>query len=137
WYTGSCGGTLAATGNGANVSPTTTTTYFGRYEDGAPCSVNTTCASVTITVSTAPTVNAGSTNNVCQSASPSAITLSGASIGGGATTAAWSIVSGGGALSSTAQTASPATVTYTPAANFTGTVTLKLTTNASGACSAA
>ena len=37
WYTGSCGGTLVATGNGATVSPSTTTTYYGRYEDPAPC----------------------------------------------------------------------------------------------------
>ncbi len=50
WYTGSAGGVLAATGNGAAVSPTSTTTYYGRYENGAPCSVNTTSASVTITV---------------------------------------------------------------------------------------
>ncbi|MFV8337602.1 T9SS type A sorting domain-containing protein, partial [Flavobacterium sp. RSP29] len=71
------------------------------------------------------------------SATPSAITLTGASVGGGATTGAWSIVSGGGTLSSTAQTATPATVTYTPAANFTGTVTLRLTTNAVESCAAA
>jgi hypothetical protein len=48
---------------------------------------------------------------------------------GGATTGAWSIVSGGGSLSSTAQTSTPQNVTYTPAANFSGTVTLRLTTN--------
>ena len=53
WYTDAVGSVLVATGNGAVVSPTSTTTYYGRYENGAPCSVNTTSASVTITVSAA------------------------------------------------------------------------------------
>src|SRR5207249_6214999 len=46
WYSGSCGGTPV----GSTVSPTTTTTYYGRYEDGAPCSYNSACATVTVTV---------------------------------------------------------------------------------------
>jgi hypothetical protein len=54
WYTGSCGGTLIGTGNGFSVSPAVTTTYYGRYETGAPCNFNSACASVTITVNTAP-----------------------------------------------------------------------------------
>ena len=83
-----------------------------------------------------PTVTPGGPDNVCQSATPAAIILSGASVGGSATTGAWSITSGGGTLSSTAQTASPETVTYTPAANYNGTVILKLTTNGSPAVSA-
>ena len=82
------------------------------------------------------TATAGGPNNVCQSATPAAITLSGASVGGGATTGAWSIVSGGGTLSSTAQTANPELVTYTPAPNYAGPVTLRLTTN-EGNCVAA
>src|SRR5439155_13656368 len=45
-YSGSCGGTPV----GASVSPTTTTTYYGRYEDGAPCSYNSACATVTVKV---------------------------------------------------------------------------------------
>ena len=77
---------------------------------------------------------AGVLLTACQSDTPSAITLTGASVGGGAT-AAWSITSGGGSLSSTAQTANPESVTYTPAANYSGTVVLKLTTNAPSACS--
>jgi SprB repeat len=92
---------------------------------------NTTC---TATACTPPTVTVGGPNSVCQSATPAAIVLSGASVGGGATTGAWSITSGGGTLSSTAQTGSPSTVTYTPAANYTGPVTLTLTTNAPGTC---
>ncbi len=71
----------------------------------------------------------GGPDVTCQSSNPSPITLSGASVGGGATTGAWSITSGDGTLSSTAQTTTPATVTYTPAANYSGTVTLTLTTD--------
>ncbi|WP_190277476.1 T9SS type A sorting domain-containing protein, partial [Adhaeribacter rhizoryzae] len=91
----------------------------------------------TITIYPGVTVEAGGPNDVCQSANPAPITLTGATIGGGATTGAWSIVSGGGTLSTTAQVANPATVTYTPAPNFTGMVTLRLTTNdPSGPCGA-
>ena len=78
----------------------------------------------------------GGPDIVCQSAIPSAITLTDASLCFPANTGAWSITSGGGILSSTSQTASPETVTYTPAANYNGTVILKLTTNGSPAVSA-
>jgi hypothetical protein len=50
WYTSSCGGTEVGTGNNLSVSPITTTTYYGRYENGAPCNYNSACASVTVTV---------------------------------------------------------------------------------------
>ena len=69
-----------------------------------------------------------------------AYALIGASLGGAATTAAWSILSGGGTLSSTAQTNNPAAVTYTPAANFSGIAKLLLTSNdpdGAGPCVAA
>ena len=90
----------------------------------------------TVTVSGA-TVNAGSDVSVCQAASPAAITLSGSSVGGSATTGAWSITSGSGTLSSTAQTATPSAVTFTPASNYSGSVVLTLTTNnPGGGCSA-
>ncbi|MBF4466094.1 T9SS sorting signal type C domain-containing protein, partial [Flavobacterium sp. LC2016-12] len=52
WYTASCGGTVVGTGNGLSVSPTVTTTYYGRYEDGTPCNYNSNCSSVTVTVNT-------------------------------------------------------------------------------------
>lgn len=150
WSVVSGGGTLSNTTQTATPSGVTYTpaaNYTGSVTlqlttndpDGAgPCPAAT--SNRTITVNQAATVIAGGPNAVCQSATPSAITLSGASFGGSAATAAWSIVSGGGSLSSTSQTATPATVTYTPAANFNGTVTLQLTTNdpdGSGPCSAA
>ncbi|MDD3741562.1 MAG: T9SS type A sorting domain-containing protein, partial [Bacteroidales bacterium] len=59
WYTESCGGTLAGTGNDYIVSPTITTTYYGRGESACR---NSDCETVTITVSPAPvaptTINA-------------------------------------------------------------------------------
>jgi hypothetical protein len=83
------------------------------------------------------TANAGGPLSACQSATPTAITLTGASVGGGATTGAWSIVSGGGSLSNTAQTVNPQNVTYTPAANYSGSVVLTLTSNFGTGCTAA
>ncbi|MBL0102494.1 MAG: HYR domain-containing protein [Bacteroidetes bacterium] len=47
WYTGGCGGTQIGTGSLLTVTPTATTTYFVRAEDGA---FATACASITITV---------------------------------------------------------------------------------------
>ncbi len=92
---------------------------------------------VTLTINSPATVTPGGPDNVCQSAEPSAITLSGASVGGGATTGAWSIISGGGTLSNPAQTPSPGTVTYTPPSNYSGNITLRLTTNDIPGCGVA
>jgi PKD repeat protein len=99
--------------------------------------VNGTQNGAAININALPTANASGPNIVCQAATPTALILSGASAGGSATTAAWSIFSGGGTLSSTAQTATPATVTYTPAANATGIISLRLTSNAGTGCTAA
>ena len=93
-------------------------------------------ATGTIIVNAIATANSGSPNTVCQSSSPAAFSLTGASILGSATTGAWSIISGGGTLSSTAETNYPASVTYTPEANYSGTVTLRLTSNAGTGCTA-
>jgi len=98
---------------------------------------NTATCNQTVTVTdvngTCHLITPGGPDNVCQSSTPSAITLSGASVGGSATTGAWSITSpsGSGTLSSTDQTTDPSTVTYTPAVDYTGTVTLTLTSNGS------
>ena len=84
WYSGSCGGTPVGTGNGLSVSPTVTTTYYGRYEDGAPCNYNSACASVTITVnqkSADPTSATALPTTICNGQSAT-LTLSG---GGGGT----------------------------------------------------
>jgi hypothetical protein len=54
WYSGSCGGTLVGTGTTLDVSPESTTEYWGRWENGT----NTTeCLDVTINVLTAPTMS--------------------------------------------------------------------------------
>ena len=112
-----------------------TATLLLTSDAGTGCSAAT--AIRTITVNALPSATAGGPNSVCKSATPVAITLSGASVGGSATTGAWSITSGGGTLSTLLQTATPAAVTYTPAANFSGTVTLLLTSDAGTGCSAA
>lgn len=92
-----------------------------------------------ITINQEAKVEAGGPDDVCQSDTPAAISLAGASFTG-ATSAAWSITSGGGILSSSAQTATPWTVTYTPAPGYFGIVVLTLTTNdpdGAGPCTAA
>src|SRR5699024_6895737 len=66
WYTGSCGGTSAGTGNSITVSPTSSTTYYVRAEGGC----NTTaCVSTTVTVNTVPTASASSNSPVCSGSS--------------------------------------------------------------------
>lgn len=142
WSITSGGGSLSSTaqnGTPASVTYTPAANYSGNViltlTTNAPTACSPTSATRTITVNASPTVSAGSSDIVCQSATPSALPLSGAIIGGGATTGAWSITSGGGTLSNTAQTTSPSTVTYTPAANYSGAVILTLTTNALSSCS--
>jgi len=53
WYSGSCGGTLVGTGEKIKVTPTKTTTYYGRWEDGKKVSD---CQTVTIIVVDEPVV---------------------------------------------------------------------------------
>ena len=112
WFTGSCGGTPAGTGDAITVSPTTTTTYYVRYNG----SCNTTdCATVTVTVntfSTAPTGATGTTT-IC-SGSSTTLTVAGGSKGTGAVTQ-WFTGSCGGTPAGTgdAITVSPgSTTTY-------------------------
>ncbi len=144
WSITSGGGSLSNTAQTPNpelVTYTPASNYAGTviltltsdYRNG--CTAAT--ATRTILVNTIAVSTAGGPDYSCQSASPTAVTLAGASVGGSATTGAWSIISGGGILSTTAQTASPATVTYTPDANYTGTVILALTTNYGTGCTEA
>ncbi len=57
WFTGSCGGTSAGTGNSITVNPTVATTYYVRYS--GTCNT-TTCASATVTVNEDNTVSPAS-----------------------------------------------------------------------------
>ncbi|MBJ7879313.1 LamG-like jellyroll fold domain-containing protein [Gelidibacter salicanalis] len=143
WIIISGGGSLSSSGmtsTPAAVTYTPAVNYKGdvvlRLSTNAPGKCPSVNANRTIIINEAPTVVAGTQGNICQSDIPTAVTLNGASVGGGNgnATAAWSITNGGGSLSSTAQTNTPSTVTYTPQANYTGQVTLTLTTNAPGAC---
>ncbi|WP_131725822.1 S-layer family protein, partial [Flavobacterium sp. Root420] len=119
WYTASCGGTLAGTGNNLSVSPITTTTYYGRYENGAPCNYNSACSSVTITVNALPTATAGGSQAIC---SNTTATVSGATSSNG--TILWT-ENGAGSITSGATTLTPV---YTAAPGDAGnTVTLTMT----------
>jgi hypothetical protein len=51
WYSGSCGGTLVGTGEKITITPTKTTTYYGRWEKGEKVSD---CQMVTIIVAEEP-----------------------------------------------------------------------------------
>jgi hypothetical protein len=93
WYTSSCGGTLVGSGNNLPVSPTVTTTYYGRWENSCG---NSACQSVTVTVNpapVAPTSVSASPNTICVGAS-STLTYS----GGSGTTFRWYTSSCGGTL---------------------------------------
>jgi hypothetical protein len=62
WYTSSCGGTSVGTGSPLTINkPTTTTTYYARYE--GDCNT-TSCKSIMVTVKTPPTVTNYYVNNV-------------------------------------------------------------------------
>lgn len=91
-----------------------------------------------IQVDTAATAFAGPVDSLCQSATPSPVLLTGATLGGpAAVTGSWSVISGGGSLSYTGFTSQPDTVSYTAAANYVGAVTLRLTTfDPPGVCNA-
>ncbi|MEI6761113.1 MAG: glycine-rich protein [Betaproteobacteria bacterium] len=88
WYTGSCGGTLIGIGNGFKVSPTTTTTYYGRLE--GICNT-TTCASITVTVNAVSIAATSTTSTPDHGCEGSTITLnaSGYTAGIGATPTWW------------------------------------------------
>ncbi|MCF8298537.1 MAG: T9SS type A sorting domain-containing protein [Saprospiraceae bacterium] len=62
WTTGSCGGTIVSTGNSITVSPTSTTTYYARNYDNGQYSNG--CATITITVNSAPVINCSSNISV-------------------------------------------------------------------------
>ena len=118
WYSGSCGGGLAGTGNNLSVSPTVTTTYFGRYENAAPCSYNSACQSVVVTVnqpSVAPATLAASMATIC-TGSNTTLTQSGGNLGTGAvwrwySNSGYTTLVGTGAGANASLTVSPTTTT--------------------------
>ncbi len=86
WFTGSCGGTPAGTGDAINVSPTATTTYFVRYN--GPCNT-TTCATVTVTVNDVTGGILAADQTICSGGDPAAFTETVGSTGSGALTYQW------------------------------------------------
>ncbi len=124
------------------VTPGSSTTYWVRIENNSsPCSANTAGLSQLVSVGSPATANAGSNATICTGET---YTLTGASVGGSATTGSWSISSVTGTmttstaqLSSISATASPNLVTFTPTSGTNGTVTLTLTTDdPAGPCAA-
>jgi len=89
WFTRSCGGTLAGSGNPLAVNPTATTTYFARAVNTTTGCLSTDCSSVTVRViqpPTPPTSAAAEPNPVC-AGGESGITLT--ATGGTGDTLAW------------------------------------------------
>ncbi len=90
WYSGSCGGTAAGTGNSIVVSPGSTTVYYARAEGSCG---NSACVSTTVnvnSVSSAPTGISAASTTLCAGANAT-LTVSGGSLGAGA---AWQWFSG-------------------------------------------
>ncbi|MBN4061575.1 choice-of-anchor D domain-containing protein [Bacteroidales bacterium AH-315-I05] len=85
WYSGSCGGTALGSGDSINVSPTATTNYFARAE--GTCNT-TSCAStavnVTKTLSVVSDSAVASINPTCPGQATT-LSISGGSLGTGAT----------------------------------------------------
>ncbi|MCI9844387.1 T9SS sorting signal type C domain-containing protein [Flavobacterium pectinovorum] len=100
WFTVSCGGTSAGTGNSITVSPTTNTTYYVRYSG---CNT-TACASQLVTVNTLPTAPSASAQSFCGSATVASLVASappGSVVDWYAATSGGTALSSGAALSST------------------------------------
>ena len=104
--------------------------YRFRLKVSNACGTSVSTPTDNIVITVAGPVASANTNtipdNICNNQT---LTLSNSSFGGGATSAAWSIVSGGGSLSSTALTTNPSAIVYTPASGYSGPVLLRLTTN--------
>ncbi|MCX6188058.1 MAG: hypothetical protein NTW54_00350, partial [Bacteroidetes bacterium] len=124
--------------NGNNTGTVTLTLTTNK--PAGPC--NAVASSIIITISNAPTSNAGSNTTIC---SGSGYALAGSNIGGAATTGTWSISAVTGTmtnassqLSNLAPTNTPSSVIFTPISTNSGTVTLTLTTDdPAGPCPAA
>ncbi|HLF33984.1 MAG TPA: hypothetical protein VI583_07090, partial [Cyclobacteriaceae bacterium] len=83
WYSGSCGGTYVGSGTPISVSPTTATTYYVRAE--GDCNT-TSCAEVTVSIKTesdAPSRASATPSAICYGES-NTLTVTGGSLGTGA-----------------------------------------------------
>ncbi|MFN8249604.1 MAG: endonuclease [Ferruginibacter sp.] len=124
WFSGSCGGTFVGSGNPLVIpSPSATTTYYARW--ATACS-NSSCAGVTVSVSSLPTVSAGTAISSCSGVA--AIAMTGATSTG--TTNNWS---GGVGLGTWTQNANPALATFTPSVSA-GSFIATLTATGTGSC---
>ncbi|HEY8399780.1 MAG TPA: gliding motility-associated C-terminal domain-containing protein [Cytophagaceae bacterium] len=92
WYTGSCGGTLVGSATSITIpSPATTTTYYGRWEAATGCS-NSSCLSVTVSVSAVPsTASAGNDIELCNATTA---TLSAVAPTPATASGKWTVISG-------------------------------------------
>jgi hypothetical protein len=66
WYTTDCGNTFVGAGNNVNVSPTSNTIYYGRWENACG---NSACKTVSVTVNPlpiAPTEIVANQNTICE-----------------------------------------------------------------------
>ena len=99
WFTGSCGGSEIGVGDGLVIaSPEATSTYFARWESGCGQSA---CASVTVTVSTAPEAPVSVSADRSGFCADDAGTISLSAAGGGGDTLRWySGVCGGASIGS-------------------------------------
>ena len=125
WYANACGGGLIGTGPSISVSPSSTTTYYVL----ASGTCNTTgCASVTVTVNSAPSVTASvSTQTIC-SGGVTSVTLSGSLPG---TSFTWTFAQSG--VSGAAAGSGPIiSQQLTTSGNTTGTVVYIVTPSANG-----
>ncbi|MFN0014488.1 MAG: hypothetical protein ACKVU2_08060, partial [Saprospiraceae bacterium] len=132
-FTFAWSGPGAFSANSQNPSrPNTTPAHAGTYTVTVTDNTGMTgTASVSVQINTPATANAGPDKTLCKGTQHQ---LQG-SIGGSATTAGWTASVGGGTFLPTPQALN---ATYSPPANFTGTIILTLTTNdPAGPCPAA
>ena len=117
WYSGGCGsGSVLGTSSSITVSPTSNTTYYVRRVGNSPCNnTPTSCAFVTVSVSTPPTAPTSitGTTTIC-SGNSTTLTASGGSTGSGCS---YQWYSGGCSSGSVLGTGS--SITVSPTSNTT------------------
>src|ERR1035437_9010952 len=125
WFTGSCGGNAIGTGSPLVITaPTTSTTYYARWETSCG---NSSCANIAVTVNTLPTPTISGNNTVCASSTGNVYTTESGMSGYSWTVTGGSITAGGGSTNNS--------VTVTWGTSGTGHVKVNYTN--SGGCTAA